>query len=81
MPVQKTGVEQGTKSSAAVRQEPSAPKEEPNAGNRAQTFTYRQLAKATKNFRSESMIGQGGFGAVYKGILESSGQVHSCMPV
>ncbi|KAB2002490.1 hypothetical protein ES319_D11G069500v1 [Gossypium barbadense] len=69
------GIALGTKSSAALRQEPSAPKEEPNAGNRAQTFTYRQLAKATKNFRSESMIGQGGFGAVYKGILESSGQV------
>ncbi|XVF16146.1 hypothetical protein REPUB_Repub10bG0006500 [Reevesia pubescens] len=65
----------GSKSSTVSRRESSAPKDEPNAGNMAQTFTYRQLATATKNFRKESLIGQGGFGAVYKGQLESSSQV------
>ncbi|KAI9121963.1 hypothetical protein K1719_006652 [Acacia pycnantha] len=41
----------------------------------AQTFTFRELAIATKNFRTESLLGEGGFGRVYKGRLESSNQV------
>ncbi|XP_059290272.1 serine/threonine-protein kinase PBS1-like isoform X1 [Lycium ferocissimum] len=40
----------------------------------AQTFTFRELAAATDNFRPESFIGEGGFGCVYKGRLPS-GQV------
>jgi len=40
----------------------------------AQTFTFRQLAAATKNFRDECFIGEGGFGRVYKGRLDM-GQV------
>lgn len=38
------------------------------------TFSYRDLAAATDNFRRESIIGEGGFGPVFKGQLES-GQV------
>lgn len=41
----------------------------------AQTFTFRELAAATKNFRQESLLGEGGFGRVYKGRLETTGQV------
>ncbi|XP_042469816.1 serine/threonine-protein kinase PBS1-like [Zingiber officinale] len=41
----------------------------------AQTFTYRELAAATKNFRDECFLGEGGFGCVYKGQLESTGQI------
>eukprot|EP00249_Psilotum_nudum_P019555 c27314_g1_i1 orf=446-1909(+) len=41
----------------------------------AQTFTFRELAFATKNFRPECLIGEGGFGRVYKGRLEGTGQV------
>ncbi|MBA0606132.1 hypothetical protein Godav_018644, partial [Gossypium davidsonii] len=41
----------------------------------AQTFSFRELAAATKNFRPESFLGEGGFGRVYKGRLESTGQV------
>ncbi|XP_010243575.1 PREDICTED: serine/threonine-protein kinase CDL1-like [Nelumbo nucifera] len=41
----------------------------------AQTFTFRELAAATKNFRQECLLGEGGFGRVYKGRLESTGQV------
>lgn len=40
----------------------------------AQTFSFRELAAATKNFRPECLIGEGGFGPVYKGRLEN-GQV------
>ncbi|XP_057534832.1 probable serine/threonine-protein kinase PBL25 [Amaranthus tricolor] len=39
----------------------------------AQTFTFRELANATKNFRSECLVGEGGFGRVYRGQL-STGQ-------
>ncbi|KAL3526263.1 hypothetical protein ACH5RR_010919 [Cinchona calisaya] len=39
------------------------------------TFSYRELAAATNNFRRESLIGEGGFGSVYKGKIESTGQV------
>ncbi|KAG2684938.1 hypothetical protein I3760_10G099700 [Carya illinoinensis] len=32
-------------------------------------FTYRQIKAATNNFDASNMIGEGGFGSVYKGIL------------
>ncbi|KAG2316263.1 hypothetical protein Bca52824_019385 [Brassica carinata] len=38
-------------------------------------FTFRELATATKNFRQECLLGEGGFGRVYKGTLKSTGQV------
>ncbi|KAK9158070.1 hypothetical protein Scep_004644 [Stephania cephalantha] len=41
----------------------------------AQTFTFRELAAATKNFRADCLLGEGGFGRVYKGWLESTNQV------
>ncbi|XP_059274663.1 probable serine/threonine-protein kinase PBL23 [Lycium ferocissimum] len=37
----------------------------------AQTLTYNDLALATKNFDSECLLGEGGFGKVYKGHIES----------
>ncbi|RDX99776.1 Serine/threonine-protein kinase PBS1, partial [Mucuna pruriens] len=41
----------------------------------AQIFTFRELAAATKNFRPQSFLGEGGFGRVYKGRLETTAQV------
>ncbi|KAJ7568707.1 hypothetical protein O6H91_01G044700 [Diphasiastrum complanatum] len=41
----------------------------------AQTFTFHELAAATRNFKPECLLGEGGFGRVYKGRLESTGQV------
>ncbi|KAL8166786.1 hypothetical protein V2J09_008285 [Rumex salicifolius] len=41
----------------------------------AHTFTFRELAAATRNFRAECLLGEGGFGRVYKGRLESTNQV------
>ncbi|KAI3423114.1 Protein kinase domain-containing protein [Psidium guajava] len=58
---------------AGVKRELPGLKDAP--GIAAQTFTFRELATATKNFRSECFLGEGGFGRVYKGQLESTGQV------
>ncbi|KAJ3681282.1 hypothetical protein LUZ60_015771 [Juncus effusus] len=41
----------------------------------AHTFTFRELAAATRNFRPECFLGEGGFGPVYKGRLDSTGQM------
>ncbi|KAK6136361.1 hypothetical protein DH2020_029891 [Rehmannia glutinosa] len=35
--------------------------------NTAKTFTFRELATATKNFRQECLLGEGGIGRVFKG--------------
>lgn len=49
-------------------------KESPN-NIEAKSFTFRELVTATNSFRQEFLIGEGGFGRVYKGKLEKTGQV------
>ncbi|KAK4489899.1 hypothetical protein RD792_000546 [Penstemon davidsonii] len=39
--------------------------------NVARSFTFKELAMVTQNFREANLIGEGGFGSVYKGRLES----------
>ncbi|KAF9593591.1 hypothetical protein IFM89_024225 [Coptis chinensis] len=51
-------------------------KEASNDGSsNAQTFMFGDLAAATKNFRGDCLLGEGGFGRVYRGYLESINQV------
>nr|DAD34156.1 TPA_asm: hypothetical protein HUJ06_004796 [Nelumbo nucifera] len=57
------------------KRESSGSKDGPDVNIAAQTFTFRELATATRNFRQECLLGEGGFGRVYKGRLESTGQV------
>ncbi|KAK6140330.1 hypothetical protein DH2020_025925 [Rehmannia glutinosa] len=52
-----------------------APKDESSNKIAAKTFAFREMAAATRNFRSECLLGEGGFGRVYQGQLEGSGQV------
>ncbi|KAI3818071.1 hypothetical protein L1987_11873 [Smallanthus sonchifolius] len=61
---------------ASLRRESSGPKgDSPDGQIAAQTFTFRELAAATNNFRPDCFLGEGGFGCVYRGRLQSSGQV------
>lgn len=44
----------------------------------AQTFTFRQMANATNNFSIENLVGEGGFGRVYKGYIPGVEKVFFC---
>jgi len=35
-------------------------------------YTYAELSTATRNFRPDSVLGQGSFGAVYKGWIDEN---------
>lgn len=36
------------------------------------SFTFSELKTATKNFRPDSMVGEGGFGCVFKGWIDEN---------
>ncbi|XP_044505334.1 L-type lectin-domain containing receptor kinase I.8-like [Mangifera indica] len=40
-----------------------------------QRFPYKNLYKATKGFKDKELIGKGGFGKVYRGVLPSNEQI------
>ncbi|KAG6474981.1 hypothetical protein ZIOFF_064198 [Zingiber officinale] len=48
--------------------------------NSAHSFTFRHLAIATQNFKEANLIGEGGFGKVYKGLLDSTSQATLFLP-
>ncbi|KAK6133330.1 hypothetical protein DH2020_032933 [Rehmannia glutinosa] len=41
----------------------------------AEIFTFREVANATENFNPELLVGEGGFGRVYKGYLKKTNQI------
>ncbi|KAK7386693.1 hypothetical protein VNO78_27028 [Psophocarpus tetragonolobus] len=41
-------------------------------GTGPKRFTYQELSNATDNFAEEGKLGEGGFGGVYKGLIENS---------
>ncbi|XP_061370401.1 probable serine/threonine-protein kinase PBL23 [Gastrolobium bilobum] len=43
--------------------------------NTSQIFSYHELCVVTQNFNPHNMIGEGGFGRVYKGRIKSKNQV------
>lgn len=44
---------------------------------KSHNFNFRELAAATKNFRQECLLGQGGFGRVYRGTLQGTDKVEN----
>lgn len=46
-----------------------------NVKTSGKIFKFKELIAATDNFSMECMIGEGGFGRVYKGFLTSLNQV------
>nr|GMC83730.1 serine/threonine-protein kinase CDL1-like [Ipomoea batatas]GMC87929.1 serine/threonine-protein kinase CDL1-like [Ipomoea batatas]GMC89835.1 serine/threonine-protein kinase CDL1-like [Ipomoea batatas] len=40
----------------------------------AEVYTFRELASATDNFNPELLVGEGGFGRVYKGHIKRTNQ-------
>ncbi|CAN1162879.1 Serine/threonine-protein kinase PBL34 [Linum perenne] len=54
---------------------PSTPKfsEELRLASQLRKFTFNDLKLATRNFRPESLLGEGGFGCVFKGWIEENG--------
>ena len=54
---------------------PSTPKvgDELKVASQLRKFTFNDLKSATRNFRPESLLGEGGFGCVFKGWIEENG--------
>ncbi|KAI3733603.1 hypothetical protein L6452_13047 [Arctium lappa] len=54
---------------------PSTPKaeDELKVGSSLRKFGFNDLKLATRNFRPESLLGEGGFGCVFKGWIEENG--------
>ncbi|KAL5990454.1 hypothetical protein ACLOJK_011356 [Asimina triloba] len=55
-------------------EKPTETKEPENGNITSKNFTFRELATATNNFRPENLLGEGGFGRVYKGSLDNNSQ-------
>lgn len=54
---------------------PSTPKvdEELKIASQLRKFNFNELKSATRNFRLESLLGEGGFGCVFKGWINENG--------
>lgn len=51
------------------------PREPGGLGNSRSLFTYEELFKATNAFSTQNLLGEGGFGSVYKGYLPDGREI------
>ncbi|GMH03681.1 hypothetical protein Nepgr_005520 [Nepenthes gracilis] len=67
---------QGSTNSSLGSQKPVPPLSfESHLGSSSRGFTYEELALATENFSTANLLGQGGFGYVYKGFLPNGKEI------
>lgn len=65
---------------ADMKKQKAEEQNQADPGNiQAQAFSFRELATATKNFRQECLLDEGGFGRIYRGIIPATGQVISLL--
>lgn len=57
-------------SACTIPQQPSRSEGEILQSSNLKSFTFIDLRTSTRNFRSDSVLGQGGFGSVYKGWVD-----------
>ncbi|KAK4423771.1 putative serine/threonine-protein kinase PIX7 [Sesamum alatum] len=62
-----------TTSNAESNSSSSKLEEELKVSSRLRKFGFNDLKLATRNFRPESLLGEGGFGCVFKGWIEENG--------
>ncbi|KAK6160026.1 hypothetical protein DH2020_003407 [Rehmannia glutinosa] len=62
-----------TTSNAESNSSTSKLEEELKVSARLRKFSFNDLKLATRNFRPESLLGEGGFGCVFKGWIEENG--------
>ncbi|CAI9785208.1 unnamed protein product [Fraxinus pennsylvanica] len=62
-----------TTSNAESHASSSKLEEELKVFSQLRKFTFNDLKVATRNFRPESLLGEGGFGCVFKGWIEENG--------
>lgn len=72
-------VEQSTKSDVSIKSDAtessvfSKTEEELVASSKLRRFSFTDLKLATRNFRPDSLLGEGGFGCVFKGWVDEHG--------
>lgn len=65
----------GSTSSGTTESSISTPRigEDLKISSQLRRFTFQELKAATRNFRPDSLLGEGGFGCVFKGWVEENG--------